>query len=63
MEIQGVLSTLKLEALQWSGSMQDGISMLKNLEVLEIVGARSLRLEPGIGRLANLKSLELNSCE
>lgn len=45
------------------GSMQDGISMLKNLEILEVVGARSLRLEPGIGRLANLKSLELNSCE
>ena len=35
--------------------MQDGISMLKNLEVLEIVGARSLRLEPGIGRLAKLE--------
>ena len=44
-------------------SMQDGISMLKSLEVLEIVGARSLRLDAGVGRLANLKSLELNSCE
>ena len=43
--------------------MQDGISMLKSLEVLEIVGARSLRLDAGVGRLANLKSLELNSCE
>ncbi len=37
--------------------------MLKNLEVLEVVGARSLRLEPGIGMLAKLKSLEFNSCE
>ena len=44
-------------------AMQDGISMLTNLETLEIVGARSLRLEGGIGKLSKLKSLELNSCE
>ena len=44
-------------------SLQDGISKLQNLEVLEVVGASSLRLEPGIGRLPNLMSMEFNSCE
>ena len=43
--------------------VQDGISMLQNLEVLEVVGARALRIEGGMGRLPNLESLELNSCE
>ena len=43
--------------------LQDGISKLQNLEVLEIVGASSLRVEPGIGQLPNLMSLEFNSCE
>ena len=43
--------------------MQDGISTLRNLEVLEIVGAMLLRMEAGVGKLSNLKSLELNSCE
>lgn len=53
--------------LQWSphsaDALQEGISVLRNLEVLEIVGARSLRMENGIGKLANLQSFELNSCE
>ena len=43
--------------------LQDGISKLQNLEVLEIVGASSLRVEPGMGQLPNLMSLEFNSCE
>jgi hypothetical protein len=43
--------------------VQDGISMLQKLEVLEVVGARALRIEGGMGRLPNLESLELNSCE
>lgn len=44
-------------------SLQDGISKLQNLEVLEIVGASSLRIGPGIGQLPNLMSMEFNSCE
>ena len=43
--------------------VQDGISMLQKLEILEVVGARALRIEGGVGRLPNLKSLEFNSCE
>ena len=37
--------------------------MLQKLEILEVVGARALRIEGGVGRLPNLKSLEFNSCE
>lgn len=42
---------------------QDGISSLQNLEVLEIVGGRGLRLEAGLGHLGSLRELEFNACE
>ena len=42
---------------------QDGISNLQDLEALEIVGARNLRIELGLGTLANLRELEFNACE
>ena len=43
--------------------VQDGISQLQSLEVLEVVGARGLRIEPGLGRLGSLRDLEFNACE
>ena len=42
---------------------QDAVSQLQGLEVLEVAGARELRLEPGLGRLGSLRELEFNACE
>ncbi len=42
---------------------QDGVSSLQDLEVLEIVGARGLRVEAGLGHLGSLRELEFNACE
>ncbi|EIE22610.1 L domain-like protein [Coccomyxa subellipsoidea C-169] len=43
--------------------IQDAVSSLQDLEVLEIVGARGLRIQGGLGQLGSLKELELNACE
>ncbi len=42
---------------------QDAVSSLQCLEVLEVVGARGLRIEGGLGRLSSLVELEFNACE
>ena len=52
-----------LSGIASAGCTQDGISALQSLETLEVVGARGLRLEPGLGRLGSLRELELNACE
>lgn len=44
-------------------SWQDGVSALQELEVLEIVGARGLRIQDGLGQLGSLRELEFNACE
>ena len=44
-------------------SWQDGVSALQELEVLEIVGARGLRIQDGLGQLRSLRELEFNACE
>jgi hypothetical protein len=51
------------EGVWCGGCAQDGISQLQALEVLEVVGARELRIEPGLGRLGSLRELEFNACE
>ena len=39
------------------------MSSLQSLEVLEVVGARGLRIKGGLGRLSSLLELEFNACE
>ena len=46
-----------------SVAAQDAVSSLQCLEVLEVVGARGLRIEGGLGRLSSLLELEFNACE
>ncbi|CAL8470608.1 g10150 [Coccomyxa elongata] len=56
------LRELSLRALSLD-LIQDGISSLQDLEVLEVVGARGLRVEAGLGHLGSLRELEFNACE
>ncbi len=63
MIFKGARSEFSHKQFEINVLVQDGISMLQKLEILEVVGARALRVEGGVGRLPNLKSLEFNSCE
>jgi hypothetical protein len=64
MEMSGIpISDVNVFDMWLFSSWQDGVSALQELEVLEIVGARGLRIQDGLGQLRSLRELEFNACE